>query len=59
MALSACKKYPEGPLISFRSAKNRVVGTWNVDKFYINSVDSTDEYNQKLGCKIEFTKDKP
>jgi hypothetical protein len=58
MALSACKKYPEGPLISFRSSLKRVVGTWNVDKFYINNVDSTSEYVQKLNCKIEFTKDR-
>jgi hypothetical protein len=57
MALSACKKYPEGPLISFRSSLKRVVGTWNVDKFYINNGDSTSEYVQKLNCKIEFTKD--
>jgi hypothetical protein len=53
----SCKKYPDGPCISLRSAKNRIVGTWKVDKLYINDIDSTDEFNSKLGCEFEFTKD--
>lgn len=55
--LCSCKKYAEGPLISFRSSLNRIEGTWKVDKFYINDIDSTDLYYQKLGCKIKFTRD--
>lgn len=27
--VTSCKKYEEGPAISFRSAKNRIEGTWN------------------------------
>jgi hypothetical protein len=54
----ACKKYPDGPFISFRSTTNRVVGKWKVDKLYIDGEDSTNEYFQKLGCEIEFTKTK-
>jgi hypothetical protein len=51
----ACKKqFPDGPLISFRSKAKRIEGTWKLDKFYINSVDSTIEYNTMLGCEIEF-----
>ncbi|NTW31456.1 MAG: hypothetical protein HGB12_02330 [Bacteroidetes bacterium] len=56
--LIACgKTYDDGPSITFRSAKNRIVGTWKVDKFYIDGADSTDEFNSKLGCQIEFLKD--
>jgi len=55
--LCACKKYKEGPAISLRSKLNRIEGTWKVEKFYINDIDSTDLYYQKLGCKIIFTKD--
>ena len=51
-----CKKrFVDGPLISFRSVKQRIHGTWKVDKFYINGADSTDEFNAKVGCEIEFT----
>ncbi|HNW99614.1 MAG TPA: hypothetical protein PKK00_14505 [Bacteroidales bacterium] len=50
-----CKKYEEGPCFSLRSAKKRMTGTWKIDKFYINGIDSTIEYFSKLGCKIEFT----
>ena len=52
----ACKKYSDGPLLSLRSAKSRIVGTWKIDKLYIDGIDSTDEYIQKFGCEIEFTK---
>jgi len=54
--LCACK-YEEGPAISLRSSLNRIEGTWEVEKFYVNDIDSTDLYYQELGCKIKFTKD--
>jgi hypothetical protein len=53
--LGSCQSYEDGPLISFRSAKNRITGTWEIDKFYIDSIDSTDYYHTKLGCELEFT----
>ena len=54
--ITACKKrFEDGPLISFRSVKSRIEGTWKVDKFYINDVDSTYDFNKKLGCEIEFS----
>jgi len=56
--LSACKKYKEGPAISFRSSLNRIEGTWKVDKLYINDIDSTNEYQEKLEYKIKLSKDK-
>ena len=51
-----CKKrFPDGPCISFRSVKERIHGTWKVNKYYINGADSTAEFNAKIGCEIEFT----
>lgn len=41
VTISSCKKYPEGPLISFHSKEHRVVGTWIVDYYSINGYDST------------------
>lgn len=32
----SCKKYEEGPLISFKSAEKRIVGNYIVDKYLIN-----------------------
>lgn len=55
--MCACKKYKEGPFISFRSSLNRIEGTWKVEKFYVNDIDSTDLYYQELGCEIKFTKE--
>ncbi len=37
---SSCKKYEEGPLISFRSAKNRVYGDYKLEKYTVNGADS-------------------
>ncbi|HBF89045.1 MAG TPA: hypothetical protein DDX39_10425 [Bacteroidales bacterium] len=49
---NGCQKYEEGPWLSLRSKENRVVGTWVVDKYHINGVDSTELYNQNK--VIEF-----
>ncbi len=54
--LESCKKFPDGPCISFRSVIKRIEGTYKVDKFFINGADSTTEFNTKLGCEIEFSK---
>lgn len=41
-AISSCKKYEEGPLISFRSEKARLTEpTWRLDKYLKNGVDET------------------
>ncbi len=37
----SCKKYEEGPYLSLYSKEHRVVGTWTVESFFINGVDST------------------
>lgn len=41
LGLESCKKYPEGPAISFRSKAERVANTWKVDNYKINNSDYT------------------
>lgn len=58
MLLPSCKKYEEGPAISFRSKKARVVNIWKVEKAYSNAVDVTDNYNlAHKDFTIEFKDD--
>ena len=45
LLLTECKKYPEGPSISFRSKKERIANTWKLSKYYENSVDLTSNFN--------------
>ena len=52
--IQSCKKYPDGPLISFRSRTERVANTWKVDNYKKNGSDYTSlvtEYSET------FTKD--
>ena len=39
--VQGCKKYPDGPLISFRSRAERVANTWRVDQYLKNGTDYT------------------
>ena len=39
--LSTCKKYPEGPFISFRAKEKRLLGSWKVAKYLVDGIDST------------------
>lgn len=39
--IQSCKKYPDGPAISFRSRAERVANTWKVDNYKINGNDYT------------------
>ena len=41
--LSECKKYPEGPLMSFKSKEKRVIGNYEVEAFLIDGADSTSQ----------------
>lgn len=50
----ACKKYEEGPLISFISAKNRVYGTYTLVSYTVNDQDSLSSYKNSLGVNFEF-----
>lgn len=53
-----CRKYPEGPCVSFKSKYSRVEGDYNVQTFLIDGADSTSQlacntcsfsYNKKTG----------
>jgi hypothetical protein len=37
----SCKKYDEGPVISFHSRAERVANTWKVDNYKVNGNDQT------------------
>ncbi len=39
--VQSCKKYPEGPAISFHSRTERVANTWKVDNYKKNGNDYT------------------
>ena len=51
-------RYEEGPAISFRNVDNRVQGTYNVNGFWINSIDCTSVYFEKCSCNYSFSYDK-
>jgi hypothetical protein len=45
LLFSECKKYPEGPSISFRSKKERIANNWKLQKYIENDVDKTADFN--------------
>jgi hypothetical protein len=57
LVFMSCGKFEEGPMISFRSVKNRVVGEWTLDKFVSNGVDSTEFYLNGGTEDFNFSKD--
>jgi hypothetical protein len=56
-AETSCNKYEEGPLISFRSKKNRLLGVWKVVEFKKDNEDLTQFYQDTCGCNFEFAYD--
>src|SRR4051812_28318718 len=40
-AIQSCKKYSEGPALSFRSKTERVANTWKIDNYKVNGSDYT------------------
>ena len=40
-SIESCKKYPDGPVLTFESRTARVANTWKVDNYKINDVDYT------------------
>jgi hypothetical protein len=48
LTVNSCKKYEEGPYLSFKSREERISNTWRVDKFYKNDEDITVAVNQDL-----------
>ncbi|NSW45250.1 MAG: hypothetical protein HPY79_05505 [Bacteroidales bacterium] len=41
----SCKKYPEGPTISFISKTERLSNTWRVKQYFENGIDKTNDFN--------------
>jgi hypothetical protein len=46
LSVSACKKYPDGPNISFTSATDRVTNNWKVEEALDNGKDVTADYTK-------------
>lgn len=42
ISLSSCKKYPDGPSISLRTKKHRLIGEYSLEKYTLNGTDKTD-----------------
>jgi len=49
-----CKKYEEGPLLSFRSAKNRLYGKYILTSYSIDGTDSLYSYYDSLSLNFHF-----
>ena len=39
--LTTCNKYEDGPFISLRSAKKRVIGEYELEKYFVDGADSS------------------
>jgi hypothetical protein len=53
-AETSCSKYEDGPLISLKSKKTRLLGVWKVVEFMKDNEDLTKFYQDTCGCEIEF-----
>ena len=51
---AGCKKYPDGPLISFRSAEKRLYGSYHLTQYDVNGVDSLNLYYDSLPYRSMF-----
>jgi hypothetical protein len=51
---NSCKKYEDGPLISLRTKKARVVGDWKISKATTDGIDVTSAWS---GVYLYFKKD--
>ncbi len=52
--IQSCKKYPDGPAVSFRSRTERVSNTWKIDNYKVNGTDYT---SLVTGYTETYTKD--
>ena len=55
--IEGCKKYEDGPLVSFRSAENRIFGKHTLIKYTVDGIDSLSLYNDSLGLSFNFNYD--
>lgn len=49
-----CKKYEDGPLISFRSAKHRLYGDYTLTRYTVNGIDSLQQMENGFGLNFHF-----
>jgi hypothetical protein len=54
--IAGCKKYPDGPWLSLRSAKGRLYGQHTLTKYTVNGVDSLSRYQDSLCTNFDFYK---
>ncbi len=52
--IQSCSKYPDGPILSFRSRAERVSNTWKIDNYQVNGTDYT---SLMSGYTETFSKD--
>lgn len=57
MLLMACHKYENGPFISFRSVKNRVIGNWKLVEYSVNGENQLDSLVGDEDYLWEFKED--
>jgi len=50
--LSGCKKYEEGPYISFRPDNRRLMGEWLVTEYISNGIDSLQYFKDSCGANL-------
>jgi hypothetical protein len=53
----SCKKYPDGPAISFHSKSARVINNWTCEKALVNNSESTpfySKYNYSYGSDHSY-----
>lgn len=56
---SSCKRYEEGPAFTLRTAKARLVNTWEIEKYMVNGEDITALVLPLFGeHSLEFCRDK-
>ena len=56
--LPSCGKYEEGPAISFRSKKSRLVNEWKIDEWYSAGINITQtQLDTKPGFVLKITED--
>jgi hypothetical protein len=49
-----CKKYEEGPMISFRSVKDRLFGYYILTTYTVNNEDELDQYYDSLSKNFDI-----
>lgn len=47
MVLPSCKKYEEGPTLSFRSKTSRLVNEWKIEKYSVAAIDVTSQFQRE------------